>query len=364
MSEVTPPPPRANPDLLGHREAEIALRHAWERDRLAHGWLVTGPAGIGKATLAFRFARFVLAGGEGALASGAGLGIDPDHPVFRRVASGGHLDLITIERAVNENTGRLRGEIVVEQVRALRERLGRTAAEGGWRAVIIDPADEMNLNAQNALLKVLEEPPARTVLMLVCHRPGRLLPTVRSRCRQLPLRPLADADVNTLLARYASLDHVAGRTEVVRLAGGSAGRALTLAASGGAAVLAEIDDVLSGLAEADPAALFGLADRVGKSGAEGLFRLAADHLTDRLAERIRIAAGAARSAETATGATASPPHGRVGLDRWLELWDKSRGLLARTESANLDRRQVFLTLLLELREAVRRYRDPAVRTPA
>ncbi|MCY4407885.1 MAG: DNA polymerase III subunit delta', partial [Rhodospirillaceae bacterium] len=179
------PPPRENPHLVGHEPAAGALVEAWGSGRLAHAWLIAGPRGIGKATLAYRFARFVLAGKEGI----DGLTMAPEHPVFRRIAAGGHSDLAVIERGLGDR-GRLRAEIVVDDVRKANAFLSLTAGEGGWRVVIVDAADEMNRNAANALLKRLEEPPSRVLFLLVSHAPSRMPATLRSRCRLLSLAPL------------------------------------------------------------------------------------------------------------------------------------------------------------------------------
>ena len=197
------PAPRANPDLIGHEGAERELRRLDEIGRLPHAILLSGPRGIGKATLAFRLARFLLATGEerNAVAEG-GLAIDPESGVFRRVAAGGHADLLTVERAYDARRRRLRGEIVVEDAREITGFFRLTAAEEGWRIVIVDGAEEMNRSAANALLKVLEEPPRRALLLLISHSPGRLLPTIRSRCRRFALAALGDPAVMLLLRRY------------------------------------------------------------------------------------------------------------------------------------------------------------------
>ncbi|MBC7801304.1 MAG: AAA family ATPase, partial [Gemmatimonadaceae bacterium] len=166
--------PRANPLLLGHAAAEAAMDDAIRARRVHHAWLLTGLEGIGKATCAYRFARRLLAG--------TGAAHDPDSPLFRRVAAGTHADLLTIERAWDDKRKRKRSEIVVDSARGAAEFLRLTPAEGGWRIVVVDGAEHLNRNAANALLKILEEPPARAVLLLVCAAPGRLLPTIRSRC--------------------------------------------------------------------------------------------------------------------------------------------------------------------------------------
>src|SRR6204780_337245 len=195
MSE---PDPRANPNLLGHADAERTLLEAMRSGRMHHAWLITGAEGIGKATLAFRFARRLLSG-QGAPDS---LYLDPSNPVFRRIAAGGHADLVTIERVINEKTKRLKRDIAVEDVRKINAFMALTPAEGGWRVAIVDGAEDLNQASANALLKILEEPPPRAVLILVCSAPGRLLPTIRSRCRRLRLSPLTDAGMTTLLGMY------------------------------------------------------------------------------------------------------------------------------------------------------------------
>jgi DNA polymerase-3 subunit delta' len=187
--------PRANPDLLGHETAERIWSQARASGRLHHAWLITGTRGIGKATLAYRLARGLLAG----RAPGDGLDVGPADPVFRRIAAGTHAGLMTVERSADEKTKRMRREIVVDEVRAVTQFLRRTAGEGGWRVVIVDGAEDMNPNAANALLKLLEEPPTGALLLLVCHAPGRLPATIRSRCRRLRLSPLGPATVEALL---------------------------------------------------------------------------------------------------------------------------------------------------------------------
>ncbi len=162
--------PRANGDLVGHGEAEATMRDAWRSGRLAHGWLIGGPAGVGKATLAWRFARFALAGGTMP---------EPGQTLFRQVASGAYPDCRLLRRSydMKRSPPHFRSEIAVDDVRALGPFLHQTAVLGGWRVVVVDAADEMNPHAANALLKLLEEPPPRALLLLVAHTPSRLLPT-------------------------------------------------------------------------------------------------------------------------------------------------------------------------------------------
>ena len=195
---VEPRAPRETTVLHGHAEAERALLEAYRGRRFHHAWLIAGPAGIGKATLAYRMARFVLAHPDPrapAVQRATSLHVDADHPVARRIAAQAHGDLLVLERTINEKTNKLRQDIQVDDVRRTVTFFGSTAGEGGWRVAIVDAVDELNREGANALLKILEEPPRRAVLLLVSHSAARVLPTIRSRCRLLALRPLPAAEV-------------------------------------------------------------------------------------------------------------------------------------------------------------------------
>lgn len=348
------PPPRANVALLGQGAAEATLLEAFRSGRLPHAWLLTGPRGVGKATLAYRFARFLLAGGGdgGGLFGEAprDLALDPADQVFRRVASGGHPDLLSVERMTDEKTGKLRREIVVKDVRSVGSFLHMTAGEGGWRVVVIDSADEMNLTAANAVLKVLEEPPRQALLLLVSHAPGRLLPTIRSRCCALPVPGLQEPQVVELLGRYAPDLAPDAAAALARLAEGSIGRALDLAAGGGLELYQELIELLSGLPRLDVARLHAFGDRLGR-GADGQsFRTGTELLSWWLARMIRSGAGGGQPPEIVAGEGALMARFLQGrsLAQWLTLWEKLGHLFARAEGANLDRKQVVVTAFLEL----------------
>jgi DNA polymerase-3 subunit delta' len=349
---TTAPPPRQNPLLLGHAAAERALLQAWRSNRLHHAWLITGPRGIGKATLAFRFARFVLGGGQGDLFGGAAetLDVPPSAPVFRQVASGGHPDLLTIERTYDEKNKRLRTEVVVDQVRELGAFLHLKAAAGGWRVVIIDSADDLNRNAEPALLKLLEEPPRQALLLLVCHAPGRVLPTIRSRCRRLALMPLGEIEMKELLVRYCPDVGDGDRALLLRLAAGSIGRALDLAAAGGVELYRAVAGQLLRLPKLDAMAVHALGDRLGQKDAADRFRLAAELVEGWLARLIRARATGQAGPELIEGESArmTALAARRSLDQWLELWEKISRLFARTEAVNLDRKQVWVSAMLDI----------------
>jgi DNA polymerase-3 subunit delta' len=359
------PSPRDNPELWGHEPAEITLWQAFRSGRLHHAWLITGPRGIGKATLAFRFARFLLANGKYEDKERAWLlpdenpaptlAVAPEHPVFKRIASGGHADLITVARQVNEKTGRLRTEIVVEDVRNIVNLLAHTPAEDGWRVVVIDAAEDMGRSSANAILKALEEPPAQSVFLLVSHAPGQVLPTIRSRCRRLTLQPLTGDTVIVLLRRYNPALSAAEAASLARLSGGSIGVALSLAEQGGIALYKAMLDLMQTLPALDIAALDHLGDQVSGSGSNEKFYIVRDFLVGLLTRLVTTAAlheegDASGSFEQCVVAHLAPA---ASLDRWLEVWEKTHELLARVESANLDRKQVVLDLFLTLQGAVR-----------
>ena len=337
------PAPRANPDLFGHEGAEAALRQLVEVGRLPHALLLSGPRGIGKATLAFRLARFVLArSGEGAPGDLAeGLAISPLSGLFRRIAAGGHADLLTVERAYDPRRRRLRGEIVVDDARAIGAFMRLTAAEGGWRIVIADGADEMNRNAANAMLKVLEEPPRRALLLLVAHSPGRLLPTIRSRCRHFPLAPLMPDIVLRLLERFRPELDRSEADVVVRLAGGSIGRALDLADAGGVALYRTLLALLSRPQGIDAAALHGFADRLVRPEAEDAYRVVEELLAQLLARLAHAAAG--RPAPAAEDAAVIEALGRrASAADWAGLRATIADSFARADALNLDRKQTLI----------------------
>ena len=323
--------PRANPDLRGHAAAEATLAAAMGSGRLHHAWLITGPEGIGKATLAFRFARRLLAGG----AAGTDLALLPEHPIFRRVAAGSHADLLTVEREWDPKRKRVRGEIVVDDVRRAVDFLRRTPAEGGWRVVVLDGAEDLNRNAANAMLKMLEEPPARAMLLLVCSAAGRLLPTIRSRCRRLRLAPLGEADVAEILGAAMPELAPAERQRLAGLAEGSAGRALQLAEAGAGEYGTLVDEVLHGRRPLDMTRAHAVADALGRH--EDGFAIFMELLRAAIAAAVRGAArGRADAAQTRL-------IGDRPLAAWVDVWHALTRLQTETEAAYLDKRQAVVT---------------------
>lgn len=368
--DIGPPPPIENTRLQGHDEGEQILLDAYNSGRLHHAWLISGPKGIGKATLAHRFARFILANGKKGDQNGGGpslfgdalpatdptsLHVGSDNPVYSRIVASGHADMLVIERRINEKTGKLKTVIDVDSVRKVGGFLRLTPAEGGWRVVVIDSADEMNSNSANAVLKVLEEPPKNALMILVSHNPGRLLPTIRSRCRTLKLRPLPSELVTDLVQTYALDVSAQNATRLAALSDGSIGHALGLVEEGGLELYAELLSLLHTLPRLNVQALHALADKVARAGADDAFRTVTGLLRWWLERMILTAAGKAPVGSGLADDEALFMAGlasQASLDRWFLVWEKINHLVARTDGLNLDKKQIVLDAFLGLESTV------------
>lgn len=328
------PHPRDGFVYDGGQAVEETFLTALERNRLHHAWLLTGPEGVGKATFAYRAARRLLGARPD---PGYGLlGAAPDDPVSRQIASRSHPDLLVLERASED--GKARKSIPVEEVRRLPEFFSKAPGSAPYRVAIVDAADDLNINAANALLKTLEEPPSRGVLFLVAHRPGGLIATIRSRCLRLPFAPWSDERVAEFLGQHTSLSAV-DRRRLSQMAKGGPGRALYLAQAGALEADAVAHEILSRLPQTDEAALLALADSF--RGAEGQKRF--DLLFERLADQIHDMA--AHSAESERPS--------AEIDRWAQAWGHIEAAPSEAEAINLDRADVLFTAISRLRAAAR-----------
>ncbi len=318
-------PPRENTLLLGHDPAMRELYGAAAGGRLHHAWLIGGQEGIGKATLAYRFARWLLAGG-----SAEDLSVPAELPAVKRIAANTHADLLTIDRRFDDKRKKMQTEIVIDTVHEVGKFLRLTPGEGGWRVVIVDGAEQMNRNAANALLKLLEEPPKRAILLLVSHAPGRLLPTLRSRCRSLNLAPLAEDTVRQLLEMYAPELGAAGAKNLAGLSEGSIGTALKLAAEDGVAIAGLVDEALTADAPLPANRAQAIADSLARS--EDGFSVFMDLLRAGLATATRQAAR----------------QGQDHLAARVSLWQEFGRLERDVVALNLDKRAAILVALSQL----------------
>ena len=327
--------PHMRADQIGRKDLEGALRVAMAEDALSHGWIIAGPKSAGKATLAYRVARGVLAPSE--LTNPETFDGPTDTQTFKLIAAGAHPDVFVAARAWNEKTSKFQTEITVETIRALTAFLNRTPAFGGYRVAIIDVADDLNRNAANALLKALEEPPEKALLLLLAEAPGRLIATIRSRCRRIDLRPVADAEIIKWLVSSGAASNQ-DAAAIATNAGGRPGYALRLAAGEGAEAIT--------LANAFFKAAMGKADLskvtqalTGKNSDEKweIFRSV---VMEKLSDTARaLAQNETPSVEFNTQNPAS----------LLSAWETLSMLSARGEALSLDRAQLIGAMAHDLR---------------
>ncbi|MCE6950553.1 DNA polymerase III subunit delta' [Cereibacter sphaeroides] len=349
------PHPRQTARLFGHDRAEAEFLAAFTSGRLHHGWLITGPLGVGKATLAWRVARFLLAtppdGGLFAPPPPASLDIPAEHPVARRVAALSEGSLFLLRRAWDEKAKRLKTQITVEEVRRMKAFFSLSSADGGRRVAIVDPADEMNPSAANALLKLLEEPPAGVTILLVCHQPSRLLPTIRSRCRELRLTPLGASDMARALE--AAGVEASDPAALAELAGGSAGEAIRIANLDGMKLYAALVGLLSGLPRLDRGKLVALADAASGRGAEAQFDLMLSLIDLFLARLARAGTLGRTPPEAAPGEAqliarlAPDPQTARG---WADLAQSLGNRARRGRAVNLDPAALLMDMVLRIDE--------------
>ncbi|CAL77593.1 putative DNA polymerase III, delta prime subunit [Bradyrhizobium sp. ORS 278] len=332
--------PRETTALFGHCEAEAALLSAYRSGRMAHAWLIGGPQGIGKATLAYRMARFVLTHRDPRAAevlAAESLHVDADDHVTRLIASEAHGGLLTLERSANDK-GVLRTVITVDETRETISFFGSTAAVEGWRICIVDTVDELNPNAANALLKILEEPPQQSLFLLVSHAPARVLATIKSRCRRLSLRALSTEDVISAAAEAIGMDGgEPALREAAKASEGSVSRTLMLMGGDGLQLQTRTAALLASLPRIDAGELHALGDALGTSDRVALASFL-DSIERWVAERLR----------------AGDPNAELPrLARLAEVWEKIVRAARDTESYNLERKPLVFSVFGMLAEATR-----------
>ncbi|MGI9475586.1 MAG: DNA polymerase III subunit delta' [Hyphomicrobiaceae bacterium] len=349
------PHPRHTEVVFGHTAAEAQLAAGLSGGNLHHAWLLVGPSGVGKATLAYRFARAALSGAEGdgpALLMDEGkLPVNAGSKASHLVRALSHPDLLVLRRPYDIKAKRFKTNITVDEVRRLRDFLGHKQSGRGWKVVIVDSADELNVNAANALLKSLEEPPAGAIFFLISSMPGRLLTTIRSRCRQLTMHPLGDTDLQAaagqaLTAAELEMPDSDAWPLLLRSSAGSVGRLLRLASDDGIALSKKVDQVFGNLRRPDWPLLHQLSDEFAAVAAGEKFEAFIDLLLARLARTVRAAAtGQGDSVDLDTVRKLGT---QADLASWAALWET----LVREKSAqgalNLDRKAFVLDCVTRL----------------
>lgn len=350
------PHPRETVALLGHGDAEREMAAAFAGGRMHHAWLITGREGIGKATLAYRLARHVLARPQERDPAGRSLEINPETMAARQVLALSHPGLLVLRRPWDPRAKRFAASILIDEVRRLRSFLGHTAGNDAWRVVIVDAADELNVNAANALLKSLEEPPAHALFLLIASEPSKLLPTIRSRCRRLDLQPLVPADLRraceAALAAAGKEPPASDQWPLLeRLAEGSARRALQLAGGGGIELYARIESIFAALPKIDWPTAHALCDQLALAAQEQRFDAFYNLLLDLMARLIRVrATGQGGAPEFALAQRLIP---EAKLPAWASLWET---VLREREDAvllNLDRKALIVGTLMRLETLAR-----------
>ena len=326
------PLPGESRELIGHDAALTALQDAWRSGRLHHAWLISGPRGIGKSTLAFHFAKQLLSAAGQPLPDQRGEGPRIDPAVAGQIAQGAHPNLLHLTRPYDSKAKRFKTQLSVDEIRKTQSFYGLTAGADGWRVTIVDSADDMNASAANALLKILEEPPKKSIFLVITHSPGRLLPTIRSRCRFLPLKPLPEGDILSLLKRLGIDGDPDVMLHAARLSGGSVRRAAQLVQGDVVQHFQTFEKLMEQGAVGSASewqAVHRIGDVLATKQAAETHDLFTDLVLAWVGSRARFDAGQVSSAV---------------LAGWAEVWEKATRTVHRADAFNLDRKQVVLTL--------------------
>ncbi|MEM7301967.1 MAG: DNA polymerase III subunit delta' [Pseudomonadota bacterium] len=345
------PQPFERREVLGHDQAITSFLNTHKSGRMHHAWLICGPRGIGKATLAFQLARYLFQHPDGQNASETLSAADESDPDYRQIVSGGHPNLLHLAPPWDEKTKKFKTRLTVDEVRKVNQFYGLTAGAGGWRITIVDTADDMNANAANALLKTLEEPPKNSLFFVLSNRPGRLLPTIRSRCRKLTLSPL-NQDVISQICTAPDME--IGEADATTIANaamhseGSVRRAIEMLRGNGLQFQSIFEKTVQAPRGSTPdwLAIHDLADRLANRTNAADYELFVEMLQNFIGLQVRL------------GAVGDVGPGGADIEtlaRWSEVWDKTRETASAAEIYNLDKKQVVLSAfqaLTEMRRAV------------
>ena len=329
--------PAEQTKLFGHADAEDFLARSYRSGKGHHAILIEGPEGIGKATLAFRFANHVLHHPEPAEAPEAIGDPSPASPITRQLVAGASHNLLHLTRPVDEKTGKVKSAITVDEVRKAGKFLAQTSGTGNWRIVIIDPADDLNRNAANAILKILEEPPKRSLFLVLTHAPGKLLPTIRSRCLPLALSPLSEADLSAALDSLGAAPSGPRAGDVLSAAHGSVSEALKLVNYGGFDIVEAFRTIVEAPTEPPRRDVHKLADVLSAKDSDTVFSFFCQHATDFVTDTARSAALSGNLARA---------------DRLAQLSSQLGERIGIAQGYNLDRKQTIISVLDDIRASL------------
>jgi DNA polymerase-3 subunit delta' len=337
------PHPREQVEFFGHEAAEQAMLAAYRQNRMAQAWIIGGPEGVGKATLAWRLARFLLAHPDASapqVQKARSLFVPTDSPAARQIATMALADIFLLRRGWNEKTKKFYTEIRIDDVRDVIHALHRGSGTGGWRVAIVDCADDLNRSSANALLKLIEEPPERALFLLIAHQPGRLLPTIRSRCRRLLLEPMQPADiakaVETLGPPYAQTP-AATINEAAERAQGSVREALRLLDGDSMLFDRTLRALFERLPQLDWSAVHALAEKLTGRDNESAYETFMRALYRFLDARMRAQAG----------------EGATRLIGYASAWEEIAQAARETEVFNFDKKALVLGIFERLEKAAR-----------
>jgi len=336
-SEVTP---RSNQELYGHEDIESKILNDFNQGRLPHAIALCGASGIGKATLAYRIAKFLLSRKSDDNKADS-LFVPNSNPSVKRVLSKGHADLMVIEREYDEKKGRYKNDISVESIRKIHPFLSKTAAEGGWRVVIIDGAEALNRSSQNAILKVLEEAPSKTVIILTTSQPGSFLPTIKSRCRMINMLSLSNDIINKLIDTKLPNLNEAEKTAIVKISDGSIGAAIDFYNNDGAGLYNEIMSIIAQLPDINLLSLYQLSEKFQKPNTETLYEIAFNILL-KFCEEI--------SRNQARGYANDFEVPNYPKDHFLNAWENISKVKRQIENFNLDKQQGIIKAFMAMQD--------------
>jgi len=349
-------PPRSMQDCIGHDAVEKALLEMTESGRMPHAIIFSGPQGIGKATMAFRFARYLLKKGAGGGESADGgmfgdmlpktvpqnLSVPPEDPIFRQVASGGHPGLLTIERLFDEKSNKLKNTVEVDEARRITPFMRMTASDGGWRIVIVDDADTMNRSAQNAILKILEEPPANALLILIAHRLGAMLPTIRSRCRTVHFTAPNLENFSKLVRREHGMLSDSDMETLYSLSGQSVGQAVRICDEGGLEAISKVMTLLYSWPQWPWSQIHMLAETMGRQGQDDGLRTFQDVFLWIVNSLLRAKARGEALKSPLNNTATQQMLNSYSLKEWIEISRQIQEHFDRVSAASLDKRHAVL----------------------